>query len=63
MADECDRSEYFIESVIDDGVAEAMRIARDIPVGVSGDCDFCGEYFSRLIDGACGRCRDFYKLN
>ena len=60
--DDADRADTFIETVFDDGIAAAMRIAADIPAGVSGDCDFCGDWFGRLIDGACGRCRDFYKL-
>ena len=41
MADEADRAEYFIESVIDDHVKEAMRKAADIPIGNPGDCDGC----------------------
>lgn len=30
--------------------------------GVPGDCDFCGEWTSRLVGGACAPCRDRYKL-
>lgn len=60
--DEADRSEYYIESVIDDHVKEAMRKAADIPPGNPGECDFCGEYFSRLVGGACGFCRDKYGI-
>lgn len=63
MADECDRSEYFIESRIDDGIAAAMMAARNIPEGMGGECDFCGYEFSRLVDGACGHCRDKYRLD
>ena len=58
--DEADRASYFIESVIDDHVKEAMRRAAEIPVGEAGDCDSCGEFFTRLVDGMCGRCRDKY---
>ena len=32
------------------------------PVGVPGECDLCGEYMLRLVDGACAPCRDRYKL-
>lgn len=60
--DPIDAADYFIESVIDDGVAEAMRRAAEIPVGVPGDCDHCGETFARLVNGACGFCRDRYQL-
>ena len=58
--DEADRASYFIESVVDDHVKEAMRIAAEIPVGIPGECDGCGEFFTRLVDGMCGRCRDKY---
>lgn len=30
-----------------------------IPPGEPGVCDDCGEEFSRLVNGLCGRCRDF----
>ncbi len=36
--------------------------AKEIPPGVPGDCDLCGEYSSRLIGGACAPCRDKYDL-
>lgn len=58
--DEADRSTYFIESVIDDHVKEAMRKCAEIPIGNPGSCDGCGEYFSRLVGGMCGWCRDKY---
>ena len=58
--DDADKASYFIESVIDDHVKEAMRRAAEIPVGEAGDCDSCGEFFTRLVDGMCGRCRDKY---
>ena len=56
--DPIDRADYFIESVIDDHVKEAMRRAAEIPIGEAGECDSCGEFFTRLVDGMCGRCRD-----
>lgn len=62
MSDECDRADLYIESVIDDHVKMAMRKAADIPIGVSGTCDLCGEYFTRLVNGACGFCRDKFRL-
>ena len=58
MADEADRAEYFIESVIDDHIKEAMRKVLDIPEGEPGECSGCGEYFARTVEGYCGFCRD-----
>lgn len=42
--------------------AAVRAAAAAIPEGHPGECDFCGEYFSRLVDGACGGCRDRYRL-
>ena len=28
----------------------------------SGECEWCGEHFPRLVKKACGRCRDEFKL-
>lgn len=36
--------------------------AKDILPGVPGDCDLCGEWSGRLINGACAPCRDRRKL-
>lgn len=38
--------------------AAIRRAAAEIPVGVPGDCDFCGEWSGRLVDGICAPCRD-----
>lgn len=43
--------------------ADAIRAAaKDIPAGVPGDCEYCGEWFGRLVGGACAPCRDRWKL-
>jgi len=62
MADDVDKQldrEGPIEEAM---IRKAMAKAADIPKGKPGDCDLCGEWFSRLVDGACARCRDKYKL-
>lgn len=58
--DEADRAAPNIANVIDDAVKEAMRRVSEIPIGNPGDCDGCGEYYSRLVNGMCGFCRDKY---
>ena len=40
----------------------ARMAAARIPVGEPGECDYCGEEFSRLVGGACARCRDGFNL-
>lgn len=58
MADDADRADMSIESVIDFRVGEAMRAALAIPAGNPGDCDICEEWSGRLVNGACAPCRD-----
>lgn len=43
---------------------ESLRKVRntEIPKGTKGECQYCGEYFERIVNGACARCRDKYKL-
>lgn len=33
-----------------------------IPKGSAGECEYCGEQSPRLINSACARCRDQYRL-
>jgi hypothetical protein len=40
----------------------AARANAQIPAGVPGDCDFCGDWFGRLVKGACVPCREKRKL-
>ncbi len=61
MADEADRA----ASEVDRHLAESLRIQATrakLEPGVPGECDMCGEYTQRLINGACAPCRDRYKL-
>lgn len=46
---------------------EADRLRRQsseyqIPRGDPGECDMCGEWSGRLINGVCAPCRDRYRL-
>lgn len=36
--------------------------AKDIPKGKPGECEMCGEWSGRLINGACAPCRDKWRL-
>ena len=60
MADEIDKAQEQEEMHRQNALANRPRF--ELAPGVPGDCDLCGEFFSRLIDGACGHCRDKYKL-
>lgn len=59
--DEADRAAPEVERYL----AEALRKAAlnaGLPAGEPGDCELCGEWSGRLINGACAPCRDKYKL-
>lgn len=60
MADDIDRAAEQEELHRQSAIANHKPIELD--PGKPGDCDMCGDYFGRLIGGACGFCRDKYKL-
>lgn len=53
--DDADRAQIKIEQALADAIA---RNSADIPAGKSGDCDDCGRWSGRLIEGLCAPCRD-----
>lgn len=55
--DDLDRAKDWEEQWLE----ERIRAARgDIPQGQPGDCETCGEWSQRLINGMCAPCRDKY---
>lgn len=61
-----------MSDVIDDGcereqqdrelsIEHVRRLAADIPVGAPGECETCGAWSGRLVNGMCCPCRDRYK--
>jgi hypothetical protein len=62
MADEIDSANDIAQAERDRAIAEAVAKASNIPLGVAGDCDFCGEWSGRLVGGACAPCRDLRGL-
>jgi hypothetical protein len=49
----------FAWQLADEHAASAIAAARQpIARGEPGDCENCGEYMPRLVDGQCGFCRD-----
>lgn len=59
MADDADRAQIDIEK---EEEARNAKLKYDIPKGEAGDCELCGEWFHRLVGGACVPCRERYKL-
>ena len=60
--DDADRAGENIEERDAYALEEARRKAKAIPVGEPGECDYCGGTFSRIVNNACGHCRDKFKL-
>lgn len=62
MADDIDRANQRAEEDTERCIEAARRRAAEIPAGDSGDCELCGEWSGRLVDGACAPCRDRFRL-
>lgn len=62
MADVTDDADKIILREQEEALKRNAVIVASIPKGVPGECEYCGEHFSRLVGGACGRCRDYHKL-
>lgn len=60
MADDIDKAQELEEHHRETALANRPRYVMQ--QGTPGDCELCGEFFSRLVGGACGHCRDKYKL-
>lgn len=58
MPDAADRADLLIENTVHDALEDVRRKAAAMPPGKPGDCDYCGEWSGRLIDGLCAPCRD-----
>lgn len=62
MTDEVDISNDRLQHDIDRRVEEVRRNA-ELPPGEPGDCEMCGEWSGRLVNGVCAPCRDRFKLS
>lgn len=59
MADEIDRANEHARLELELRIAAARG---EIRPGKPGECDLCGEYSGRLINGACAPCRERWNL-
>ncbi len=57
--DEIDIANDKAQADLERSIAEARK---PIPEGEPGECQGCGEFFSRIVRGYCGRCRDILRL-
>lgn len=62
MVDEIDRQLERDEVLEVANLKKIREQAAKIPKGKPGDCDLCGEWSVRLVNGVCAPCRDRHKL-
>ena len=62
MSDILDEADIIIEKHNEIALSKIRKAASEIKPGEQGECDLCGEWSGRLINGACAPCRDKYKL-
>jgi len=58
MADDVDLTNERIESERGVALSAASAAAAAIPAGAPGECDECGDFMPRLVNGRCAPCRD-----
>lgn len=59
-ADETDTASSIEEAHRQASIA-ALR-SKPFDPGAPGDCQSCGDHFTRIVRGHCGRCRDQLRL-
>lgn len=59
--DDVDRAQRVTDAELNDSLSQIREKAR-LPKGRPGDCDLCGEWSGRLVNGACAPCRDKHNL-
>lgn len=62
MADVIDQANHKAQLEADTALAHVRAAAARIPAGQPGECDLCGEWTGRIVDGACATCRDRHSL-
>lgn len=60
--DDIDKAQEQEQIATDDAIRQARRAAAEIPPGKAGECELCGEWSGRLVNGTCAHCRDKWRL-
>lgn len=65
--DDVDITVEHMERVQSASLGMICEAAAKIPEGKAGDCNYCGDWFKRVVEVkhdifACGRCRDRHGL-
>lgn len=59
---DADYAAEVVQEAVDAEVSRICQQVAKIPVGNPGECDLCGEWSGRLVNGVCAPCRDRHKL-
>lgn len=62
MANEIDRAQDTVQDFSERSIQQARAKAAEMPKGNPGDCELCGEWSGRLVQGVCAPCRDKHNL-
>lgn len=60
--DDADIAEERARLALEADVMKVRKAAATMPAGTPGECDLCGEWSGRLVNGACAPCRDRFKM-
>ena len=58
MSDIADVANKVVDEELKRALLKAKQDAAQFDPGRAGECDNCGIYFERVVNGYCGRCRD-----
>lgn len=50
------------ERIATEAAVRQIQNKEGMPKGKPGDCELCGEWSARLVEGVCAPCRDRFKL-
>lgn len=60
--DDIDRAQDLTEKQMEDNLRRVKAQSANMPEGKPGDCDICGYWSGRLVQGVCAPCRDKHNL-
>lgn len=62
MADTVDEANNFVQDAQAKSIQAIREDAAKITPGEPGECYQCGEFYTRIVRGACAQCRDLLGL-
>lgn len=60
--DDIDRAQELTDKLTEESLRKAKAQSVQMPKGNPGDCELCGRWSGRLVQGVCAPCRDKHNL-